>query len=254
MQPHTDRVAVAVEGAGIRVLAGADGGPGLIHVRHILLQLRAGVCLTGVHRVPQPDELRRAGDLIGSLRRAAAAGLRAGGVGQHRGLIGVRLSRQRQHRGSRRVIFGKVQLGRLLLGQGQLRLVDGVQLAGDLVRVGVRDVLRIRKRVDQRLYGLHRLVILTFALHSGIFFDGAAITDLGTVLCFLRCGTRLLCQCRCGQQRQAQRQHKKQACDAFSHVCILLCIVVRFCLCPSDHSGQKSQGFQNGIIPWVPTG
>jgi len=36
---------------------------------------------------------------------------------------------------------------------------DGVQLAGDLVRVGVRDVLRIRKRVDQRLYGLHRLVI-----------------------------------------------------------------------------------------------
>ena len=144
MQPHTDRVAVAVEGAGIRVLAGADGGPGLIHVRHILLQLRAGVCLTGVHRVPQPDELRRAGDLIGILRRAAAAGLRAGGVGQHRGLIGVRLSRQRQHRGSRRVIFGKVQLGRLLLGQGQLRLVDGVQLAGDLVRVGVRDVLRCR--------------------------------------------------------------------------------------------------------------
>ena len=144
MQPHADRVAVAVEGAGIRVLTGADGGPDLIHVRHILLQLRVGVCLTGIHRVPQPDELRRAGDLIGILLRAAAAGLRAGGVGQHRGLIGVRLSRQRQHRGSRRVIFGKVQLGRLLLGQGQLRLVDGVQLAGDLVRVGVRDVLRCR--------------------------------------------------------------------------------------------------------------
>ena len=144
IQPHADRVAVAVEGAGIRVIAGADGGPDLIHVRHILLQLRAGVCLTGVHRVPQPDELRRAGDLIGSLRRAAAAGLRADGVGQHRGLIGVRLSRQRQHRGSRRVIFGKVQLGRLLLRQGLLRLVDGVQLAGDLVRVGVRDVLRCR--------------------------------------------------------------------------------------------------------------
>ena len=144
IQQHADRVAVAVEGAGIRVLAGADGDPGLIHVRHILLQLRAGVYLTGVHRVPQPDELRRAGDLIGILRRAAAAGLRAGGVGQHRGLIGVRLSRQRQHRGSRRVIFGEVQLGRLLLGQGQLRLVDGVQLAGDLVRVGVRDVLRCR--------------------------------------------------------------------------------------------------------------
>ena len=54
-------------------------------------------------------------------------------------------------------------------------------------------------------------------LHGGIFFDGVAITDLGTVLCFLRCGTCLLRQCRCGQQRQAQRQHKKQACDAFSH-------------------------------------
>ena len=144
IQPHADRVAVAVEGAGIRVIAGADGGPDLIHVRHILLQLRAGVCLTGVHRVPQPDELRRAGDLIGSLRRAAAAGLRADGVGQHRGLIGVRLSRQRQHRGSRRVVSGQVQPGRLLLRQGLLRLVVGVQLAGDLVRVGVRDVLRCR--------------------------------------------------------------------------------------------------------------
>ena len=144
MQPHTDRVAVAVEGAGIRVLAGADGRPDLIHVLHILLQLRAGVRLTGVHRAPQPDELRRSGDLIGIPLRAAAAGLRADGVGQHRGLIGVRLSRQRQHRGRCRVIFGKVQLGRLLLRQGLLRLVDGVQLAGDLVRVGVRDVLRCR--------------------------------------------------------------------------------------------------------------
>ena len=144
MQPHTDRVAVAVEGAGIRVLAGADGRPDLIHVLHILLQLRAGVRLTGVHRVPQPDELRRIGDLIGGLRRAAAAGLRAGDGGQQRGLVGVRLSRQRQHRGSRRVVSGQVQPGRLLLRQGLLRLVDGVQLAGDLVRVGVRDVLRCR--------------------------------------------------------------------------------------------------------------
>ena len=91
-------------------------------------------------------------------------------------------------------------------------------------------------------------------LHGGIFADGVVLTGLGAVLCFLRCGTRLLRQCRCGQQRQAERQHKKQACDTFSHVCILLCIVVRFCLCPSDHSGQKSQGFQKGIIPWVPTG
>ena len=113
-------------------------------------------------------------------------------------------------------ICGSLCRGRLLLRQGLLRLVDGVQLAGDLVRVGVRDVLRCRQRVDQRLYGLHRLVILTFALHGGIFFDGVAITDLGTVLCFLRCAC-FLRQCRRGQQRQAERQHKKQACDAFSH-------------------------------------
>ena len=53
-------------------------------------------------------------------------------------------------------------------------------------------------------------------LHGGIFFDGVAITDLGAVLCFLRCAC-FLRQCRRGQQRQAERQHKKQACDAFSH-------------------------------------
>ena len=262
-------MAVAVEGAGIRVLAGADGRPDLIHILHVLPQLRAGTRRTGVHRVPQPDELRRAGDLIGVLRRAAAAGLRAGDGGQQRRLAGIRLPCQRQHRGSRRIVSGQVQPGRLLLRQGLLRLVDGVQLAGYLVRVGVRDVLRRRQRVDQRLYSRNRLVRLLVRRFIR-YFVGRFIALARTILagCLrlsvvsLRQGRLLLTglplrlrrQRRCGQQRQAQGQHKKQACDTFSHVCILLCIVVRFCLCPSDHSGQKSQGFQKGIIPWVPTG
>ena len=237
IQPHTDRVAVAVEGAGIRVLAGADGCPDLIHVLHILLQLRAGVRLTGVHRVPQPDELRRAGDPIGVLRRAAAAGLRAGDGGQQRGLIGVRLSRQRQHRGSRRVVSGQVQPGRLLLRQGLLRLVDGVQLAGDLVRVGVRDVLRRRQRVDQRLHSRNRLVRLLVRRFVRCFvrcFVGRFIVLTRTILTgclrlpvvslrqdrLLLTGLplRLRRQRRCGQQRQAQSQSHQQGYSFFDHV------------------------------------
>ena len=237
IQPHTDRVAVAVEGAGIRVLAGADGRPDLIHILHVLPQLRAGTRLTGVHRVPQPDELRRAGDLIGVLRRAAAAGLRAGDGGQQRGLIGVRLSRQRQHRGSRRVVSGQVQPGRLLLRQGLLRLVDGVQLAGYLVRVGVRDVLRRRQRVDQRLYSRNRLVRLLVRLLVRRFvrcFVGRFIALARTILTgclrlpvvslrqdrLLLTGLplRLRRQRRCGQQRQAQSQSHQQGYSFFDHV------------------------------------
>ena len=241
IQPHMDRVAVAVEGAGIRVLAGADGRPDLIHILHVLPQLRAGTRLTGVHRVPQPDELRRAGDLIGVLRRAAAAGLRAGDGGQQRGLIGVRLSRQRQHRGSRRVVSGQVQPGRLLLRQGLLRLVDGVQLAGYLVRVGVRDVLRRRQRVDQRLHSRNRLVRLLVRLLVRRFvrcfvrrFVGRFIVLARAILTgclrlpvvslrqdrLLLTGLplRLRRQRRCRQQRQAQSQSHQQGYSFFDHV------------------------------------
>ena len=61
-----------------------------------------------------------------------------------------------------------------------------------------------------------------FGLYGGILADGVDIANLDTVLRFLRFGTYRLRQRRCGQQRQAQDQHKKQACDTFSHVCILL--------------------------------
>lgn len=215
------------------MLAGADGRPDLIHVLHILLQLRAGVRLTGVHRVPQPDKLRRAGDLIGVLRRAAAAGLRAGDGGQQRGLVGVRLSRQRQHRGSRRVVSGQVQPGRLLLRQGLLRLVDGVQLAGDLVRVGVRDILCRRQRVDQRLHSRNRLVRLLVRLFVRCFV-GRFIVLARTILTgclrlpvvslrqdrLLLTGLplRLRRQRRCRQQRQAQSQSHQQGYSFFDHV------------------------------------
>lgn len=223
------------------MLAGANGRPDLIHVLHILLQLRAGVRLTGVHRVPQPDKLRRAGDLIGVLRRAAAAGLRAGDGGQQRGLVGVRLSRQRQHRGSRRVVSGQVQPGRLLLRQGLLRLVDGVQLAGDLVRVGIRDVLCRRQRVDQRLHSRNRLVRLLVRRFVRRFvrcfvrcFVGRFIVLARTILTgclrlpvvslrqdrLLLTGLplRLRRQRRCRQQRQAQSQRHQQGYSFFDHV------------------------------------
>ena len=160
--------------------------------------------------------------------------------------------------GQRRQLLRVFQLCLLFLGQGVI-----IGVAGGLKRLVDRiprrivhavQFRRVRQSIDHRLHVGHGLVLL-YSRGLLLFF---LFRRLIFLLCFpvcrvcrflhgrgrLRCKIYCLCQCRCGHHCQAQSQHKKQACNSFSYVYVLLVSIFQ----TSGTSGLMCIYFGN-IVP-----